>query len=534
MTNELEEQVGKSGPDTWSGKTCRAHSVRRESGTEKTTEEKISRRSSRKSSGSSTKTHPMFLYLVGGGWPKSGCIMGYGSDGCPFSIAYRVHDAQFWGATQYADGRMLFCGTPQRRKRIALVADFGGLSAGEICFERKGLSGYSDKSSEEREGTAGNTEGSSVKAIKDGVVFSAGFCTEHSADSHGIGYEEEKSPTLRAGTVPGAVVLCDQGGQRMDVTDGITTTLRAESNHPPIVFGIGGYNSKGMLSNNPKAGIYKADTSRTLDENGGNPGCNQGGMVVLEGNGARPSHQGDGFCESDVMYTLNATEVHAVLKSPEPTLIEMTSTKNTIVEDGKCPTLTARMGTGGNQVNAVFVENHPADGRCDVRNDGVCQTLTGRMGTGGNNVPLCMDVGMFSVQEDCSNPLLARQFKDPPVVSQGILRRLTPMDCERLQGFPDGWTDIGPWTDSKGKLHKESSDSARYKALGNSICIPFWFYLLRRIAAQYERPATLGSLFDGIGGFPLAWERCNGKGTAIWASEIEDFPIAVTKHHFPE
>ena len=114
-----------------------------------------------------------------------------------------------------------------------------------------------------------------------------------------------------------------------------------------------------------------------------------------------------------------------------------------------------------------------------------------------------------------------------------VVRRLTPLECERLQGFPDGWTDIGEWTDSKGKKHKDA-DSPRYKALGNSIAIPFWFYLLRRIAAQYERPATLGSLFDGIGGFPYCWEKCNGKGTALWASEIEEFPIAVTKLHFPE
>lgn len=114
-----------------------------------------------------------------------------------------------------------------------------------------------------------------------------------------------------------------------------------------------------------------------------------------------------------------------------------------------------------------------------------------------------------------------------------VVRRLTPLECERLQGFPDGWTDIGEWVDSKGKA-RQTSDSARYKALGNSIALPFWFYLLRRIAAQYERPATLGSLFDGIGGFPLCWERCNGKGTARWASEIEEFPIAVTKKRFGE
>lgn len=148
-----------------------------------------------------------------------------------------------------------------------------------------------------------------------------------------------------------------------------------------------------------------------------------------------------------------------------------------------------------------------------------------------------------------------------------VVRRLTPEECELLQGFPKFWTRLGEpeevevkdyeslynadgeeverrfigthneieyfYYDDKGKK-KKCSDSNRYKALGNSIALPFWFYLLRRISALYERPATLGSLFDGIGGFPLCWERCNGQGTAIWASEIEEFPIAVTKAHFPE
>lgn len=114
-----------------------------------------------------------------------------------------------------------------------------------------------------------------------------------------------------------------------------------------------------------------------------------------------------------------------------------------------------------------------------------------------------------------------------------VVRRLTPMECERLQGFPDGWTDIGEWRDSKGKLRKPS-DSPRYKALGNSIALPFWDFLAKRISAQYLRPVTMGSLFDGIGGFPLVFERHNGKGTARWASEIEEFPIAVTKLRFGE
>ena len=114
---------------------------------------------------------------------------------------------------------------------------------------------------------------------------------------------------------------------------------------------------------------------------------------------------------------------------------------------------------------------------------------------------------------------------------RSTVRRLTPLECERLQGFPDGWTDIGEWTDTKGKNHAPA-DTPRYKALGNSIATPFWFFLLRRISAQYERPATLGSLFDGIGGFPYCWVRCNGTKSVLWASEIEEFPIAVTKKHF--
>lgn len=151
-------------------------------------------------------------------------------------------------------------------------------------------------------------------------------------------------------------------------------------------------------------------------------------------------------------------------------------------------------------------------------------TLTSRNAGGGQRMP----------DKENFNAVIKEKEMDT------IVRRLTPLECERLQGFPDGWTDIGEWTDTKGKKHKEA-DSPRYKALGNSIAVGyannksgFWMYLMKRISAQYERAATLGSLFDGIGGFPLAWEFYNGKGSARWASEIEEFPIAVTKLHFPE
>jgi DNA (cytosine-5)-methyltransferase 1 len=109
-----------------------------------------------------------------------------------------------------------------------------------------------------------------------------------------------------------------------------------------------------------------------------------------------------------------------------------------------------------------------------------------------------------------------------------IVRRLTPLECERLQGYPDGWTDIGEWTDTNGKK-RQTSDAARYKALGNSIALPPWKWVLKRLCACYERDATMASLFDGIGGFPYLWEQLNGKGSCLWASEIEEFPIAVTK-----
>ena len=192
---------------------------------------------------------------------------------------------------------------------------------------------------------------------------------------------------------------------------------------------------------------------------------------------------------------------------------------------------------------------------CDVIRDcgEVAPSLQARMGMGGNQVPLTYQMQGFGDYHagEVASSCKQRDFKDSTdlvcavaksnggtsynlqnTVRTGmIVRRLTPMECERLQGYPDGWTDIGEWMDSKGKRRKDA-DSPRYKALGNSIALPFWDFLAKRISAQYLRPVTMGSLFDGIGGFPLVFERHNGKGTARWASEIEEFPIAVTKLRF--
>lgn len=164
----------------------------------------------------------------------------------------------------------------------------------------------------------------------------------------------------------------------------------------------------------------------------------------------------------------------------------------------------------------LILENHPNDSRVKIREDNVFQTLSSRMGTGGGNVPM----------------LLEGEHK----MDSTVVRRLTPMECERLQGFPDGWTDIGDWVDSKGKKHKGESDSPRYKALGNSIALPFWEWMAERMVAQLRKDGsenpTMASLFDGIGGFPLVYQR-NGC-EPVWASEIEEFPMAVTKIRFPE
>lgn len=174
-------------------------------------------------------------------------------------------------------------------------------------------------------------------------------------------------------------------------------------------------------------------------------------------------------------------------------------------------------------------------GNCVDRSD-----VSAKWGTGGNNTPfVCgIDCRNATENEGLSGTLQAHESGGfslnciSPVRIGSFVRLLTPLECERLQGYPDGWTDIGEWTDSKGKRHKESSDSARYKACGNSIALPFWLWLTKRIAKYLPDGATLGSLFDGIGGFPFCWEAVHGKGSAVWASEIDEFPMAVTRRRF--
>ena len=427
------------------------------------------------------------------GWPTAGCILGE----C-WSVAWRVLDAQFWGTSDKP--------LPQRRRRIALVADFGGLSAPEILFVRKSVSG--------------NLEPGKPK-----------------------GKEAPRDVGESSGGAGQPVISVDQGGGKSGATsyEDISPTLTCtHDGAPAVVYGISPYHSNCMKSDNPTSGYYEAATSRTLDAlNCGYPGCNQGGMAVVQ-----PVTFEPGIAKREGGH----------------------------IYDGVSGTLRANAGDNRMAV-AYSIENHPADSRVDIDESGMVQTLTSRIGTGGGNVQMVLEPKGFEMQafgkykdSGIASSLKARDHKDATdlvvagvdcrnateipgknitlqsscchnlnsgnvVRVKHIVRRLTPLECERLQGFPDGWTDIGEWVDSNGKKHKEA-DSPRYKALGNSIAIPPWKWVLKRLCACYERDATMASLFDGIGGFPLIWEQLNGKGSCLWASEIEEFPIAVTKLRF--
>jgi site-specific DNA-cytosine methylase len=166
-----------------------------------------------------------------------------------------------------------------------------------------------------------------------------------------------------------------------------------------------------------------------------------------------------------------------------------------------------------------------------VRVDDMCAALQARDYKGGKNICVAVDARNCT-ENDINGSLQSNSAhslnRNNVVRAKYIVRRLTPLECERLQGFPDRWTDIGEYIDTKGKKCK-TSDASRYKALGNSIALPSWKFILKRLCSHYERDASMASLFDGIGGFPLLWEQINGKGSCLWASEIEEFPIAVTK-----
>lgn len=218
--------------------------------------------------------------------------------------------------------------------------------------------------------------------------------------------------------------------------------------------------------------------------------------------------------------------------------------------DGRtCPTITGDHENRITDYTAIAIERHTFNEQSfsHYKEGEKCSTLKAKAGNIGNGSELliaektsvAVDVYNGAVTGDKTATLTCKNdgSSSGPLVAEKtirwIIRRLTPVECERLQGYPDGWTDIGDWTDSKGKKHKYA-DSPRYKALGNSIALPQWFWLVQKMRPYLKEKPTLGSLFDGLGGFPLVWQRAYGEGTARWASEIEEFPMAVTKRRFGE
>ena len=389
------------------------------------------------------------------GWPMAGCLFG---EDRSWSIAWRLFDAQFWGPTLTADGRVLAAGTPQRRQRVALVADFGGLTAPEILFEREGL---------HRDPEPGTAQGEEAAG--------------------------EATPRIGG---------ADRAGG---------------------AYRIGAYYSAGMMSDNPRAGIIPVDISSTLDCNGGAPTSQQGGTCILEPQQSR---------------------LHQPISAPEAV------------------TYDAR-GGGDGQVCCTMTGDH--EDRVTDYTSLVCQAggiLTPWEGQSrrvyGTNGSISSLASREKSGQD-QTAVLAESGR-----AEYIVRRLTPMECERLQGFPDNWTKLPIIEEMSeedfqfydavrreaarvfGRKYKTPSpegmvkwwnnvagaDSPRYRSLGNSICLPGWKWICKRICAQYERDATLSSLFDGIGGFPLIWERLNGRGMCLWASEVEPFQIAVTRTRF--
>ena len=389
------------------------------------------------------------------GWNTWG---GYHDEvGGRWSVAWRVHDAQHWGV-------------PQRRRRISVVADFGGDTAGEISFERKSVSGHPAP-----RGAAG----------------------EEAAGGFGTGVD-----------CAGADLIC-------------------------------------MATQRGGAEIRTDDRAPTLTAAAGMSGNNQPVVCAAFKAGQGAKANGIGYAE-ECAPTLGA--VSSGLNQCPSVLVfdraQITSPNNrsTVGPDKPCPAL----HTFG-EVPAVCYQ---MQGFGDYREGDVASSCKQRDYKDSTDLVVSsVDCRNFTEGGEINGTLQAKESGGQSLNLQStvrtgmIVRRLTPMECERLQGYPDGWTDIGEWYDSQtgegywvdslGKRHK-TADSPRYKALGNSIALPFWDFLAKRISAQYLRPVTMGSLFDGIGGFPLVFERHNGKGTARWASEIEEFPIAVTKLRFGE
>lgn len=460
----------------------------------------------------------------GGRWSKAGAIAGAG-----WSLAWRLLDAQHWGV-------------PQRRKRIALVADFGGQRASEILFERTGVSGHPDEGIPAWKEIAGLTKNCS--AGNDRVVAEGGRNAAYTlkirsgcaGGGKGALVQTEKTGTLstlqdqtlfQPAVAYKVQVLNDQGGGKMDVSYDVVGTLRANAKgHDPIVLDVLPFDTTQLTSPQNGSNPHWGDPCHPLAASAHTP------SAVVKVFDARESGDGQivptitGDHESRITdYTAIAVDLYnGAVTGNTATAITCRSTA-----PNSGPKVIESYGIGNGQAHSSVTKEK--SGTLDTMHDAQAVAIE--------------HAGCLTPWDVQSRRIFSEYGKWPALYSgeggghgyvftlRWIVRRLTPMECERLQGYPDGWTDIGEWTDTKGKKHK-AADSPRYKALGNSIALPQWFWIVQKMKPYMGDGAKLGSLFDGIGGFPLVWETTYGAGTAAWASEIEEFPIAVTKKWFGE
>lgn len=437
----------------------------------------------------------------GGKWSKSGAISGNG-----WSLAWKLFDAQYWGV-------------PQRRQRIALVMDFGGQRAAEILFERTGVPGNSDESIPTWQSFARIAEKCIVG--NDRVVGEKSFCIvgnmiDRETNMNGTGVKEDTAFTIN--TIDRNAVAytlkihseCEGGGKGALVQTEKSATLSTLQDQTLI-----------CLADNTSLHNLKQKICVLND---------QGGSVMN--------------VSYDIVGTIRAQE-----HGHQPIVFESHSQDARYTQQGNTsPACTAQWGTGGNNMPLVAEKKAFAMQRiCEYKESEQASTMKSRDYKDATDLVIEKnEVNCAGFQlgfrpentryyDECATTLCngTRPGWTTGCILNWIVRRLTPVECERLQGFPDGWTDIGEWVDENGKKHKPA-DSPRYKALGNSIALPQWYWIFQKMKPYIGENPTLGSLFDGIGGFPLVFESTYGDGTAIWGSEIEPFCVAVTKKHFPE
>lgn len=497
-----------------------------------------------------------------GKWRTSGCVVGDG-----WSVAWRVLDAQFWGTSDKP--------LPQRRRRIALVADFGGQSAQEILFVRKSVSGNIEPSEPKREGTSSNAQGS------------VGVCDCVGIDGYNAQLTGDKTSTL---------------GVNCGLATGRTGVLKVHIlQDPTAVYSVENHPNDSRVSIN-EDGKVQALTSRmgtgggnvpmvlALDRASFNQGKNAQFDFEVSDKGVNSPLVAKGpsaVCYKKTRYIVRRlTPLECERLQGYPSELKLDVSKMTkdeyiaynilegnIIVDAEAGKVYRTRGPGGatldkpqemkgsdcNGYLVVKISNGTTKMICRVHRivwisqhgvipDGYCidhinsdkkdnrisnlQLLTPQ-----ENSSKAAQDGLYATGEDNGATKISADLWDEIAYlhhcegkTMRQLAEIYGISKSRIQQIVKevGWTDIGEYIDTNGKT-RQTSDAARYKALGNSIALPPWKWVLKRLCACYERDATMTSLFDGIGGFPYLWEQLNGKGTCLWASEIEEFPIAVTK-----